>query len=384
MAAKSADLHKLVPQDKQAGGQRQKLLLASGDLRLFGQVIDPIRDRFDIAMIEQGWAALEMLRKGKYDAAIINADLPGLSGFDVAKRLRRDVEAGEVRAPVLLVSWKDPRMSDPDDEVQEMAEACISAPFDAASFLVALWDVVNTKVERDWDKLNYVQASVLKVTRNNLKSIFGKAALEGKVEPELSVDCSRALVEAAQSNDLNGVLVSLRDHHSYTFVHSLKVAGLMTVFGKEVGLKQGDMELLAQGGLLHDVGKAITGVHLLEKPSRLSPEEWEEMKLHVNHSGRILRASEGIPVEAINIAERHHEKIDGTGYPFGLKGGQMDDLSLISAMMDVYSALNDKRSYKPSLSPQKSIEIMETMAGKHLEPGFFTRFREMVLDGVID
>lgn len=384
MVLKSADLHQLVTQEDQKKIRRQKLLLACGDLHIFDGVIDPIRNRFDITMIEQGWAALEMLRKGDYDAAIINADLPGLSGFDVAKRIHRDVAAGEKRPPILLVSWKDPRMSDPDDEVQEMAEACISAPFEPTNFLVHLWDVVNKKVEEKWDELNYVQSSVLKVTRTNLKHLFSTAASTGKVEPGLSVDCSRALVEAAQSNDLNGVLVALRDHHSYSFCHSLKVAGLMTIFGQEVGLKNSDMELLAQGGLLHDVGKAITGVHLLEKPSKLDPDEWEEMKLHVNHSGRILRASAGIPMEAIHIAERHHEKIDGTGYPYGLKGAQMDDLSLISAMMDVYSALVDKRSYKPSLPPRKAIDIMDGMIERHLEPGFYSKFREMVLDGVVD
>ena len=200
----------------------------------------------------------------------------------------------------------------------------------------------------------------------------------------LSQECSKALVGAARSHDLNGVLTMLRNHHSYSFCHALKVSALMTLFGEQVGLKDGDLELLAQGGLVHDVGKAVTAVHLLDKPGVLDDDEWEVMREHVTHSGRILRASGEVPKEVIHIAERHHEKMDGTGYPYGLKGGQMDDPSLIAMMMDIYSALSDKRSYKKAFPKEKSMEIMSSMAGHHIEPGFFEKFREMVLDGVID
>ena len=132
------------------------------------------------------------------------------------------------------------------------------------------------------------------------------------------------------------------------------------------------------------MGKTVTAVHLLDKPTLLDDEEWELMREHVNHSGRILRASGSVPQEVINIAERHHEKMDGTGYPNGLKGAQLDDPSLVAMMMDIYSALTDKRSYKEAFSKEKTMEIMGSMAGHHIEPGFFRKFREMVLDGIID
>ena len=156
---------------------------------------------------------------------------------------------------------------------------------------------------------------------------------------------------------------------------------LMTIFGTQLHLKRGDLETLAKGGHLHEIGKSMTPPGVLDKPGPLTDEEWVVMKMHVTHSGDIMRTDESVPQEILNVAERHHEKVDGTGYPYGLKGAQLDDLSLIAAITDVYSALTDKRSYKPAMGQEKVIEIMKSMRGPHLEEGFLDKFLEMLQDG---
>lgn len=377
-------------QDKSAAGRagapggRKRLLMATANMDLFSDVIDSLRRHFNLVIVNQGWAALEEVRKGSCYAAIVDAGLPEPQGIYVAQRLRRVAYEANVTLPYMMVTATVPSSEDERIKYEQAADRFMAAPLDPANFMNALWGICDIQAEQEWDKLNYVQSSVLKVAKRNLEKIFEGAVETGVVEPALSLECSRALVSAARSNDLNGILVQLRNHHSYSFCHSLKVSAVMTLFGREVGLKDSDLELLAQGGLLHDVGKMVTAKHLLDKPSKLTPEEWEQMRKHVEYSGRILRESGDVPIEAIHIAERHHEKMDGSGYPYGLKGGQMDDPSLISAMVDVYSALTDKRSYKPPFSPEKSVEIMMGMSGHHLEPGFLERFREMVMEGIIE
>ncbi|RED47661.1 HD domain-containing phosphohydrolase [Aestuariispira insulae] len=363
--------------------EKNSILLAAANPKLFSEIMPGLTRYVDVTFAEEGWTALEMAKTGNYIAAIIDEDLPGLSGFDVARRLKREPDEKGYTLPVMLVA----RRAEDHDAVERIKAYCdgyMLAPFEASPFLTRFWEVCDVYMERAWDDLNYIQSSVLKVAKKNLIKLFDSAAIHGAVDPKLSSECSVALVKAARSQDLNGVLTMLKNHHSYSFCHALKVSALMALFGEQVGLKDGDLALLAQGGLVHDVGKAVTAVHLLDKPTVLDEDEWEIMRQHVEHSGRILRASGEVPREVIHIAERHHEKIDGTGYPYGLKGAQMDDPSLIAMMMDIYSALTDKRSYKKAFSKQKSMEIMASMAGHHIEPGFFERFREMVLDGVID
>ena len=361
---------------------RPTILLVSADERPYINILPTLGYSYQVEKIDQGHAALDFLKKStNIKAAIIDSDLPGLTGFQVAKRCyeHRTEDDNLAHIPIMLVgqSVKD---IDAIDRLKEFSDAVAFTPFSDGEFLSSLWELCDKASEQNWEKLNYAQSSVLKVTRRNLEKIFDISS-GGGCKLELVKECSNAVVDAAESNDLDGVLKELRNHHSYSFVHNLKVSSLMTIFGNQLGMQRVDLQTLAQGGLLHDIGKSMTPAGLLDKPGPLTDDEWTEMKMHVTHSGDMMRADGNIPQEIINVAERHHEKIDGTGYPYGLKGAQLDDLSLIAAIADVYSALTDKRSYKPAMEKEKVIEIMTSMRGAHLEEGFVNKFIEMLQEG---
>ncbi|MDX1737024.1 MAG: HD domain-containing protein [Alphaproteobacteria bacterium] len=360
-----------------------RILFAVSNPSRFREILPSLQMRSKVTSIDQGWAAVEHGALDKYDAAIVESNMPALSGYEIVQRINEERKAKNL-APLPILFVNDPESHDlQTDVVSEFCKGSIAYPFNSARFLGQFWQICDDAAEKHWKDLNFLQQSVLKVTKNSIKKMFEAQDKNAIIKPELYKDCTQILVEAAASKDLTDVVSILKQHHSYTFVHVLKVSSLMTIFGSELSLNKTDMELLAQGGLMHDVGKRHTPVELLEKPSKLDDDEWVVMKEHVNISGSILRASPDIPKEVIQIAERHHEKLDGSGYPHGLKGAQMDDLSLIAAIMDIYSALTDKRSYKPSMSATKALEIMDTMAGHHIEEGFYKRFKEMVLDGAM-
>ncbi|WP_420548431.1 HD domain-containing phosphohydrolase [Curvivirga sp.] len=367
--------------DKLAKPEMTHILFAVSNPKKFEAVLPAVRLRAKVSVIDQGWAAVEHGVQEKYDAAVIEADMPGITGFEIVKRIHEERKEKDLSSLPTLFIGNTEQVAESLDLIREFCENSMSAPFHPSHFLSQLWEVCDVAAEGHWLELNPLQQSVLKVTKSSIRKMFDAENTSTIIKPELYEDCSRVLVEAAANRDLRNVVDMLKRHHGYTFVHVLKVSSLMTIFGAELGLGKTDMELLAQGGLMHDVGKRDTPIEILEKPSQLDPQEWEEMRKHVTLSGSILRASPGIPQEVINIAERHHEKIDGSGYPYGLKGGQMDDLSLISAIMDIYSALTDKRSYKQAMVPQKALSIMDNMVGDHIEEGFYYRFKEMVLDG---
>ena len=106
------------------------------------------------------------------------------------------------------------------------------------------------------------------------------------------------------------------------------------------------------------------------------------MKTHVPETVRLLRASPEIPKSIITIAEQHHEKLNGHGYPLGLKGPQLNELARMAAIVDVFSALTDRRVYKPPMEAEKALAIMTGEMGGHLDQNFLSLFRSMLLDAV--
>ncbi len=367
--------------NKLLDNNQQTILLASSNNRPYQRIIPTLKYSYNIETIEHGHVAYNFLIKNNnIKAAIMDTELQGLSGFQVAKRSTEyRAENNLPHIPIMLVG-KSEKDRSAIDRLEEYSDALSFIPFNDGVFLTNFWRICDNASERSWKNLNYAQSSVLKITKRNIEKIF--TVEDGKgCQMELVKECSNAVVDAAESNELGGVLLALRNHHGYSFVHNLKVSALMTIFGSHIGLKRNDLHMLAQGGLLHDIGKSQTPIGLLDKPGPLSEDEWVEMKKHVIYSGDIMEDDGNVPPEILNIAMRHHEKMDGTGYPNGLKGAQLDDLSLIAQIADVYSALTDKRSYKPALGKDKTIEIMTSMSGNHLETGFLNKFIEILQDG---
>ena len=127
-------------------------------------------------------------------------------------------------------------------------------------------------------------------------------------------------------------------------------------------------------GLLHDVGKIVVSDTILKKPTKLTPEEFEQIKEHARSGGVIVhRILSGVADEsyldfASDIAMYHHERWDGNGYPAGLKGEEIPLCARIMAIADVYDALTSERCYKKAIPPQKAVKIIEEGSGTHFDP----------------
>jgi HD-GYP domain-containing protein (c-di-GMP phosphodiesterase class II) len=169
-------------------------------------------------------------------------------------------------------------------------------------------------------------------------------------------------------------------HDDSTFVHLLSVATVLAFYGQAVGIKGRDLNVMAQAGFAHDIGKRVTPHAILYKPGSLESHEMRVMKNHAADAGHILRASDGVPSEVITVAERHHERIDGGGYPNGLKLGQLDELSMVASVGDIFCALTDRRCYKPRLSEPEALNMLQIMAGDHLEPHHTRTFVHLIRD----
>lgn len=160
----------------------------------------------------------------------------------------------------------------------------------------------------------------------------------------------------------------LRNHHAltgisriktkdeYTFMHCISVAGLLVSFAKQKGYTDEQCQKLAVGGMIHDIGKTLIPDSILNKPAKLSDDEFKVMKHHISIGQAILEKIPDLDKLSVDVITMHHERMDGSGYPFGLKGAQISEVGRMAAIVDVYDALTSVRCYKEAWEPTQALK----------------------------
>jgi len=151
-------------------------------------------------------------------------------------------------------------------------------------------------------------------------------------------------------------LTYLKQRHEYTMIHSINVCILALTFGRHMQLARDQLELLGLGALLHDIGKLRIPSEILDKPGRLTPEEFEVMKSHPSEGYNILKDDKYIHMDALEIVRHHHERISGTGYPDHLDADSINELTKMVSIVDVYDAITSDRCYHDGISPYKALQ----------------------------
>lgn len=169
-------------------------------------------------------------------------------------------------------------------------------------------------------------------------------------------------------------LARIRAKDAYLMEHSMNVAILLANFGRYLALERSVLKELTLGGLLHDVGKIMTPDEVLNKPGKLTDEEFTVMRQHVVHSHDILSSTPGITATMLEVAANHHERLDGTGYPRHLKGDQLSLYTRMSGIVDVYDAVTADRVYKQGMQPTQAFRILLKGADHHFDRLLVTKF----------
>ncbi|MDR6234857.1 HD-GYP domain-containing protein [Pseudomonas oryzihabitans] len=167
-------------------------------------------------------------------------------------------------------------------------------------------------------------------------------------------------------------LTRLRTVDEYTYIHSVSVCALMTAVARQMELPAEQIFLAGKAGLLHDVGKMLVPPEVLNKPGKLTDDEFAVMKRHPE-LGVVLLQEWGAGAAVIDVCRHHHEKFDGSGYPDRQAGSRISLLSRIAAVCDVYDAISSTRAYKQAWSPAESIRRMAEWTG-HFDPQVFQAF----------
>ena len=206
-------------------------------------------------------------------------------------------------------------------------------------------------------------------------SMFEEARMGNTVNEGGAKQLVEEIAESVSRNP--GALISLarlKTADDYTYMHSVAVCAMMVALAKQLKLDEAQTRSLGLAGLMHDLGKAVMPMHVLNKPGKLSPEEFEVIKSHPVEGHKILSAGPDLDPIVLDVCLNHHEKTDGSGYPNGLKAEQISLFAKMGAVCDVYDAITSNRPYKVGWDPAESLRKMAEWSHGHFDAKVFKAF----------
>jgi putative two-component system response regulator len=301
----------------QKAEMRPRVLAVDDDARNLKLLKALLQAEYDIVTASSGAEALSISRKIDLDLILLDIMMPGMDGFEVCRRLKQSETTRLI--PIVMVTAID------DSEAKVKA---IEAGAD--DFL--------TKPPNKTELLARVK-SLTRVKRlNNSLTTIENVLI--------------SLAKAVEAKD------------AYTQGHILRVANLAVGLGRRMGLPEPQIEALRIGGILHDIGKIGVSAEILNKPGPLDDEEWEVMKGHPDAGYEICLPLAHNLGEALDIIRHHHERIDGSGYPDGLKGNEIAVTARIMNVVDIYDALTSNRPYRKAMTTEKATGILKEEAAQ--------------------
>jgi putative nucleotidyltransferase with HDIG domain len=213
----------------------------------------------------------------------------------------------------------------------------------------------------------------------SIVSMFSAVMSGSAIDVAEAKGAGSMIASAIAENGLSDWLTTVRRHHEGTYQHCLLVTGIAVDFGLSLGLKTIDIDRLHSAAMFHDIGKAKIPLTVLDKPGRLDDGERTLIETHPATGHEVLKGTSGISAEILDVVRHHHEYLDGSGYPDAICGNSISDLVRIMTISDIFAALIEHRTYKPTMPREKAYEILQGMNGK-LEKPLVEAFRNVALN----
>jgi len=286
-------------------------ILAAGDSEVVALMSDLLqRERHAVARVYDGWTALDRLRQSSPDLALLDVGLPGLDGMDVCRLAKRDQVTRLI--PLILISdvaSREERL----DSIDAGADELLSKPIDVHELIARVHALVRMK--RFTDDFELVSSVMMTLA----------------------------------------TVIEARDRYSEGHCH--RIANYAAALGRRIDLTSDDQEVVRRGGFLHDIGMLAVPDSVLNKPSALEPEEYALVRSHTV-IGESLIANLRSLQSVRSVVRHHHEKLDGSGYPDGLRGDDIPLPAQIVGVVDVYEAVTSPRPYQQARSSANAIAML--------------------------
>jgi len=305
-----------------------------------------------------------------------------------------DVNAGWMDHPFLRNSL----LLDSEEQLQKIRRAGIREVFIDISKGLDVQDAPSAveaaqESQRHLEKIAEAPEAKVQPVRTSLaeelakaKGAFGEGTRlvrsvmeDARLGRQIELDSVKAVVEKITNSVIRNsnamlTLRRLQQRDDYTYQHSVGVCAMLAAFAKSMDMDLATIHQVAMGGLLHDIGYVRVHGDILNKPGKLSDEEFLHVKSHVLQGVDLLRQTPGIPQLAYDVVEHHHERFDGSGYPKGLKGEEISQIGRMAAIVDVYDAVTTDRVYHRAANPGEAMRKLFEWSKFHFDPVLFQAF----------
>ncbi|MEQ8585999.1 MAG: HD domain-containing protein [Thalassobaculaceae bacterium] len=366
--------------DRSLGADRKRrLVFCTSRPSRYAPVLNTLRQTFTITVTGTGPAAVDAIETAP-DVVVIEDQLVGGDGSWLAHQARM-VRQGRSTTIIMI----GPQQTIAIGRLLEdgVIDGALIGDLSSGEFLEQFWRLYGAGEEDALvGAISKPAARVMGDGRRMYSRLEGMVA-DGAIGREgrlLVTAAAESVVSLAGDPSVAPMLQQLRGHHDSTFAHSLRVGILMASFGRAIGVPEDQLRLMAETGLLHDIGKMKIPLSVLAKPGRLTQEERAEINLHPELGAQLVAEGYRDLPDLVTAVRHHHEKLDGSGYPDGQAFGEIHEMSLCTAVVDIYSALTDRRDYKDAMDQGEAFSVMDSLVGHHLEPRLYRRFRELLMD----
>ncbi len=316
---------------------KYKVLIVDDEADNLALMYRTLRGKFEITKAQNAIEALEILKQEQFDCILSDHKMPIMDGVEFLKRVY-EIQPKSMR--LLVTAYSDVKI---------------------------LIDAINYAKIYRYIKKPYNPDELLIIVEAALETYQLKIDNEKLIDDlkELFAGTVKAIIEALDAKD------------SFTLGRSKRVAFYALKIVNHLALPATEASQIELAGLLHDIGMIGVAEDILNKTQKLTPEEFEKIKMHVQYSVKILEDIKQLR-KITEIIKYHHEHYDGNGYPYGLKGEEIPLGSRIIAIADAYDSMISNRAYRKSLSVQEALDIIEQGAGKQFDPALVQVFKNII------
>jgi cyclic di-GMP phosphodiesterase len=330
-----------------------RILIVDDEIEITEILADLLSEDYECTRAGSAEEALTRLQEVEFQLVISDITMPGMSGLDMIPHVK-ELSPDTV---VVMISG-----------MQTVESAIGALRLGAFDYLMKPFD------------LRQVEAVVKRALEHH-DLVVAKQRYENHLEElveQRTAELDRALnsLEGAYRSTLKALTAALETRDSETHGHSERVVSYSLRLGREYGLSSEQMKSLEFGSLLHDIGKIGVPDSILRKPAKLTEEEWVRMREHPLHGQQILRGIEFLQ-GASRVVAQHHEKWDGTGYPFGLRQEEIDICARIFSVADAFDAITSDRVYRRGKPYEAAAQELDDWAGRQFDPKVVEAFHRV-------
>ncbi|MCG6931249.1 MAG: response regulator [Desulfofustis sp.] len=297
-----------------------------------------------------------------FDVILIDINMPGMNGFETIEKLN----GRGLGIPVLLLTGSD-SMDDAVKAINLGVHDFLSKPIDDL-------DIFNVRIKRAVEKRNFVLQE--RRYKKGLEEDIRKKALQLEEQNKLLRAYSDSL-ENATVQLMSSLQRAMEEKDHYTAGHTMRVTNYAVILGAVRGLDNHDLVVLRRAAQFHDIGKLVIDLSCIQKNGPLSPEERELINEHPGVGANIIKPLGFMEREQF-IIRHHHERIDGTGYPDGLAGDQLDELTKIITVADSYDAMTSSRNYRRNMNIDEAVSELVRCSGSQFDGEIVQSFTENI------